>query len=190
MDILLKYPLRLSVIENLLNMSRLESGKISVHLDWCDINDLLNKISQVLKQELEQFHVETLIPPEMPLVRLDFGLMEQVFYNIILNSCQNSPPGSTITFEAEYNEGHLIINLGDNGPGFPPELLNKVFDKFFRVNSSRTGGLGLGLSIVKGLVEAHRGTVEVENRTESGAKFTIKIPSEIPDMKIINLNNE
>ena len=178
------------LIENLLNMSRLESGKISVHLDWCDINDLLNKISQVLKQELEQFHVETLIPPEMPLVRLDFGLMEQVFYNIILNSCQNSPPGSTITFEAEYNEGHLIINLGDNGPGFPPELLNKVFDKFFRVNSSRTGGLGLGLSIVKGLVEAHRGTVEVENRTESGAKFTIMIPSEIPDMKIINLNNE
>jgi two-component system sensor histidine kinase KdpD len=178
------------LIENLLNMSRLESGKISVHLDWCDINDLSNKISQVLKQELEQFHVETLIPTEMPLVRLDFGLMEQVFYNIILNSCQNSPPGSSITFEAEYHEGHVIFNLGDNGPGFPHELLNKVFDKFFRVNSSRTGGLGLGLSIVKGLVEAHRGTVEVENRTESGARFIIKIPSEIPDMKIINLNNE
>jgi two-component system sensor histidine kinase KdpD len=126
----------------------------------------------------------------MPLVRLDFGLMEQVFYNLILNSCQYSPAGSTITFEADYIEGQLIICIGDNGPGFPEEILNQVFNKFFRVDTSRAGGLGLGLSIVKGLVEAHKGTVEVENLQIRGSKFTIKIPTEIPDMKFLNLNNE
>ena len=173
------------LIENLLNMSRLESGKISVRLDWCEINDLLNKVVKVLKQELEQFHLVVLIPEEMPLVRLDFGLMEQVIYNLILNSCQHSPSGSSIRFESCYEEGFLKIEIEDNGPGFPPELLDKVFNKFFRVDNSRAGGLGLGLSIVKGLVEAHKGTVRVENKKSGGAKFTITIPTEIPDMKKI-----
>ena len=175
------------LIENLLNMSRLESGKISVRLDWCEINDLLNKVIKVLKQELEQFRLVISIPEEMPLVRLDFGLMEQVIYNLILNSCQHSPVASSIRFESCYEEGFLKIEIEDNGPGFPPELLDKVFNKFFRVDNSRAGGLGLGLSIVKGLVEAHKGTVRVENKKTGGAKFTITIPTEIPDMKKIKL---
>jgi two-component system sensor histidine kinase KdpD len=168
-------------------MSRLESGKISVRLDWCEINDLLNKVIKVLKQELEQFRLVISIPEEMPLVRLDFGLMEQVIYNLILNSCQHSPAASSIRFESCYEEGFLKIEIEDNGPGFPPELLTKVFNKFFRVDNSRAGGLGLGLSIVKGLVEAHKGTVRVENKNAGGAKFTITIPTEIPDMKKIKL---
>jgi two-component system sensor histidine kinase KdpD len=123
----------------------------------------------------------------MPLVRLDFGLMEQVIYNLIRNSCQHSPVASSIRFASCYEEGFLKIETEDNGPGFPPELLDKVFIKFFRVDNSRAGGLGLGLSIVKGLVEAHKGTVRVENIKTGGAKFTITIPTEIPDMKRIKL---
>jgi len=175
------------LVENLLNMSRLESGKISAHFDWCDINDLLNRVSKILKKELEQFHLVSIIPSEMPLVRLDFGLMEQVLYNLILNACQYTPSGSTIRFEANYDRAYLILVIEDNGPGFPPEFLDKVFIKFFKVDNLKTGGLGLGLSIVKGLVEAHKGTVIVENLEVKGARFTIKIPTEIPDMKNINL---
>jgi two-component system sensor histidine kinase KdpD len=173
------------LIENLLNMSRLESGKISVHLDWCDMNDLLNKVIKTLKQELEQFHFDSEISAEMPLVKLDFGLMEQIIYNLILNSCQNSPGGSTIKFKADYDDGALVIKVEDNGPGFPPETLEKLFEKFFKVNNSISGGLGLGLSIVKGLAEAHKGTVKVENLQTGGARFTISIPTEIPDMQEI-----
>jgi two-component system sensor histidine kinase KdpD len=175
------------LVENLLNMSRLESGKISVHLDWCDMNDLLNKVTRILRKELEQFHLVSLIPTDMPLVRLDFGLMEQVIYNLILNICQYTPPGSTIRFNASYQGGNLNIIVEDDGPGFPQELLGKVFDKFFRVDSLKAGGLGLGLSIVKGLVEAHRGIVKVENLKAIGARFTIIIPTDIPDMKNIKL---
>jgi K+-sensing histidine kinase KdpD len=173
------------LIENLLNMSRLESGKMSVRLDWCDITDLVNKVTQNLTQELEQFQFETVIPPEMPLIKLDFGLMEQVLYNLLLNSCQYSPASTVIRLEASYSNGFLVLQVADKGPGFPSETLSKVFDKFFKVDDSKTGGLGLGLSIVKGLIEAHKGTVQVENLHEGGAGFTLIIPSEIPDMQKI-----
>ncbi|MCU0455838.1 MAG: DUF4118 domain-containing protein [Bacteroidales bacterium] len=174
------------LIENLLNMSRLESGKIAVRSDWCEINDLLNGVVQVLKQELDQHKLEVEISHEMPLVRLDFGLMEHVIYNLLLNSCQYSPPGSIIRFVSAYNEGFLIITIEDNGPGFPAEMLDRVFNKFFRA-SLKPGGLGLGLSIVRGIVEAHKGVVSVENKKEGGAKFKISIPTGIPDLEKIKL---
>ena len=176
------------LVENLLNMSRLESGKISTHLDWCDINDLINDVNRILKQELEPFNFISNIPNDMPLVRLDFGLMEQVFYNLILNSCQYTPKGSNIMVEATYTEGKLFVVVDDNGSGFPPEFLDRVFNKFFRVDSLKTGGLGLGLSIVRGIVEAHKGTVKVENKSDGGARFLITIPTEIPDMTNIQLD--
>ena len=175
------------LIENLLNMSRLESGKISLHPDWCDVNDLINNVSQNLRQELKQFDLITTVPDELPLVKLDFGLMEQALYNLLLNSCQYSPVSSAIRLNASYKEGNLILKVSDSGPGFPEEVLSKVFNKFFRVEDSRTGGLGLGLSIVKGIVESHKGTVNVENLQKGGAEFTITIPSEIPDMNEIKL---
>ncbi len=174
------------LIENLLNMSRLESGKISIRPDWCDLNDLVNKVVRNLKQELEQFHLITIIPEDMPLVRLDFGLMEQVLHNLLLNSCQYAPASSEIRLEASYRNGSFILQITDGGPGFSEDALLRVFDKFFRVDDSKAGGLGLGLSIVKGLVESHKGMVKVENLQGAGTKFTIEIPSDIPDMKEIH----
>jgi len=170
------------LIENLLNMSRLESGKISLHPDWCDVNDLVNKVCQNLKQDLDQFNFKAMIPEDMPLVKIDFGLMEHVLYNLLLNSCQYSPASGNIELDAAYVNGDFILKVTDSGPGFPPHLLPNVFDKFFRVDGSRAGGLGLGLSIVKGLVEAHNGTVRVENNPGGGAGFTVTIPSDVPDI--------
>lgn len=174
------------LIENLLNMSRLESGKVSLRLDWCEINDLLYKVTQVLSPQLEHFNLVTEISSEMPLVKLDFALMEQVIYNLILNSCQYSPQGSEIRFMAKYSEGCLKIIIEDNGPGFPPEFIGRLFSKFSRSDSNKAGGLGLGLSIVKGLVEAHNGTVSAENIIDGGARISVTIPSEIPDMNKID----
>lgn len=175
------------LVENLLNMSRLESGKISVNADWCDMNDLLNDVRRVLRNELEEHQLLSTIPNDMPLVKLDYGLIEQVIYNLILNSCQYTSPGSVIKFNADYNEGYLVMILEDNGPGFSAEQLKHVFSKFFRADNTRPGGLGLGLSIVKGLIEAHKGSVKAENAVEGGARFIISIPSEIPDLNKIKI---
>ncbi|MBN2635318.1 MAG: DUF4118 domain-containing protein [Prolixibacteraceae bacterium] len=168
------------LIENLLNMSRLESGHFSVRLDWYDLNDLINKVTEDLSEELKPFSLKVNINDDMPLVKIDFGLMEQVLYNLLINSTQYAPQSTEITLNASYETGNLILEVVDRGPGFPVNELKNVFKKFFKVNSNKTGGLGLGLSIVKGFTEAHNGTINVVNTKQGGAKFTIRIPSEMP----------
>ncbi len=170
------------LIENLLNMSRLESGRLTVRLDWYDINDLINKVTDDLKDELKPFSLLVSVPDDMPLVRIDFGLMEQVLYNLLFNACQHAPVASNIRLNVWYNPGELAMQVMDRGPGFPEATIKNVFRKFFRTEGSKTGGLGLGLSIVKGFVEAHDGYVSVENRKNGGARFTVKIPSGNPEI--------
>ncbi|MDR1633198.1 MAG: DUF4118 domain-containing protein [Dysgonamonadaceae bacterium] len=166
------------LIENLLNMSRLETGKIAPHIDWCDINDLFNHVAHNLKDNLKQHRLDIEIPSSMPLVKLDIGLMEQVLYNLVYNSCKYADSGTIIKMKAFHENGYLIIQEMDRGPGFPTEVLAFVFDKFYKYSNRNLGGLGLGLSIAKGFVEAHKGTISVENRINGGVSFTIKIPTE------------
>jgi two-component system, OmpR family, sensor histidine kinase KdpD len=166
------------LIENLLNMSRLESGHITPRLDWCDIHDLFNKVTESLKEELHQFILHVIIPDDMPLVRLDFGLMEQVVYNLMYNATQYAASSENLRLKAFYDNGMLTIQVMDRGPGFPPNEISLIFNKFYRVEGSKAGGTGLGLSIAKGFTEAHKGSISVENRQNGGAKFTIKIPTE------------
>lgn len=175
------------LIENLLNISRLESGHISVRRDWYEINDLINKVTRDLAEELKPFTLTVSMQEEMPLVKIDYGLMEQVLYNLLYNASQHAPATSEIELGAKYSKGALIIWVKDQGAGFPEESLPKVFNKFFRVDGNKSGGLGLGLSIVKGFVEAHNGTITAENQMAGGARFTISIPSENPQ---INLQTE
>jgi two-component system sensor histidine kinase KdpD len=172
------------LIENLLNMSRLESGRITLRLDWCDIHDLVNKVLENLQEELKPFQVHIVIDDDMPLVRIDFGLMEQVLYNIIHNATQYASISSNLRVKAFYDEGMMTLQVMDRGPGFPARELSLIFNKFYRVEGSKAGGTGLGLSIAKGFTEAHNGTITVENRQNGGAKFTIKIPSELPDDRL------
>ncbi len=170
------------LIENLLNMSRLESGRITPHPDWCDVHDLANSIAESLKQELQPLKLTTVIPSGMPLVKIDYGLIEQVLYNLILNSTQNAPAGTRIRLKFFYDNGFLTIMVMDRGTGFPESEVSSVFNKFYRGKNAKAGGTGLGLSIVKGFVEANGGTVIAGNRQNGGAIFTIKIPVEISKM--------
>lgn len=167
------------LIENLLNMSRLDSGRISSRLDWCDLHDLVNKVTHTLAAELQAFSLHIVLAEDMPLVKLDFGLMEQVLHNLLLNATQHAPPGSNIRLKYFYDSGWLTIQVMDRGPGFSENDLDRIFNKFYRGESAAPGGTGLGLSIVKGFVEAHNGSVTAENRKNGGARFTIKIPTEI-----------
>jgi len=170
------------LIENLLNMSRLESGRITPRHDWCDVHDLANSVAESLENELQPFRLSVIIPTNMPLIYVDFGLIEQALHNLILNSTQHSPAGSQIRLKFFYDNGFLTVQVMDRGPGFPITELSSVFNKFYRGKDAKAGGTGLGLSIVKGFVEAHKGTVIAENRQNGGALFTIKILSEISDI--------
>jgi two-component system, OmpR family, sensor histidine kinase KdpD len=167
------------LIDNLLNMSRIESGRITPRLDWCDIHDLINRVSENLKNELKPFQLHVVIPDDMPFVKIDFGLTEQVLYNLLYNATQYASISNNLRVKAFYDNGIMTLQVMDRGPGFPGKEISLVFNKFYRVEGSKAGGTGLGLSIAKGFVEAQKGTIQVENRQNGGAKFTIKIPAEM-----------
>jgi two-component system sensor histidine kinase KdpD len=166
------------LIENLLNMSRLESGHFSLRPDWCDIHDLVNKLQDSLRQELANHKLSVIIATDMPLVKVDFGILEHILYNLLLNAAQYSPVNSRIRLKFYYDNGSLIIQVMDRGKGFEESEIPQIFEKFYRGKNAKTGGTGLGLSIVKGFVEAHHGSATVINRENGGAKFTIRIPCE------------
>lgn len=165
-------------VENLLNMSRLEAGVLQINKDWCDINDMVHKSLQRLESNLQKYKVSVDIPENLPLFKLDFGLMEQVIYNLIMNVTQHTPEDTLITIQADCVRDRLVLVIADNGSGFPENEIDKVFDKFYRVKGSSPGGTGLGLSIVKGFVEVHNGIVKLENLPVRGSKFTIEILTE------------
>lgn len=165
-------------VENLLNMSRLEAGVLRIKKDWCDINDLIHKTLERLGSNLQKYKVVVEIPENLPLFKLDFGLMEQVLHNLIINVTQHTPENTLITMQADCIRDRLVMTIADNGFGFQDKEIGNVFDKFYRIEGSAPGGTGLGLSIVKGFVEAHNGTVKLGNLPVRGSKFTIEILTE------------
>ena len=165
-------------VENLLNMSRLESGVLQIRKDWCDISDLIYKTLQRLEPSLQRYKITVEIPDKLPLFKLDFGLMEQVIYNLLINVSQHTPEDTMITIQADCVRDRLILIIADNGAGFPENEIPNVFDKFYRLKGASAGGTGLGLSIVKGFVEAHGGIVKLENLPVRGSRFTIEILTE------------
>jgi two-component system, OmpR family, sensor histidine kinase KdpD len=173
------------LVDNLLNMSRLDSGYIQPKLDWCDLGELVYTVVNRLKKELKNHQVNVSIPENLPLVKLDFGLMEQALTNILYNAALYTPAGSAIKIEGKVFENLCVVVITDSGKGFPKEDLELVFEKFYRSKNSRTGGVGLGLSIAKGFVDAHQGSIFLENERGGGAKFTLKIPVETHPLKTL-----
>src|ERR1700722_2008167 len=159
------------VIGNLLNLTRLESGHVRPKLDWCDVGDLIYVTLKDIERDLAGRSVTPEITKSLPLVRMDFVLMEQVLANLLLNAAVHTPPEAPIHVRAGAQDDMLTISVLDNGPGLPSHALPFLFDKFYKAPSARTGGTGLGLAIVKGFVEAQGGHVEAANRPEGGAKF-------------------
>jgi len=166
------------LIDNLLNMQRLESGMLMIKPDWCEINELINSPLNRLKNELSTHNVQVHVQENFPIIKLDFGLIEQALFNLLHNETIYTQLDSTIVITANYTNGNFVITISDNGKGFSPEELNLLFTKFYRSSTKTTGGTGLGLSIVKGFVEAHEGQVKVENNVPNGARFTLEIPTE------------
>lgn len=174
-------------VENLLNMSRLESGMLKPKTDWCDLNELINaEIQKINTDEHHKIVFDT--NDSLPLFKLDSGLIEQIIHNLLHNAVLYTPHHTTITVEAFHLFNNCIIKVADNGQGFPKNQIPLAFDKFYRLPNTKAGGSGLGLSIVKGFVEAQGGQIKLTNNPTGGAIFTIEIPAETSYLN--NLKNE
>jgi len=164
------------LVGNLLDVTRLDSGHVRPKLDWCDAGDLAQTTVRTLQRELAGRVVKVEIAEKLPLVRLDFTLMQQALTNLLLNAAVHTPAGTPVWLQVRYEAGRLIFSVADAGPGLPPDLLPRIFEKFFRAPNAPAGGSGLGLAIVKGFVEAHGGEITAANRPGGGAVFSISLP--------------
>ena len=170
-------------VENLLNMSRLETGFIKPKLDWCDISELVyDTVKKIEENKIDQ-KITININPDLPLVKTDKLLLGQVIYNLLNNATIYTKASTSINITAFIHADIFELIIEDDGDGFPPDEIENVFDKFYRLKYSKAGGTGLGLSIVKGFTEALKGKISLENISTGGARFTITLPAEISYLK-------
>lgn len=173
-------------VENLLNISRLESGHIQPKGDWCDIVELVYEVVQRVEENNPRRKINISINQNIPFCFLDQGMLDQVLYNLVNNAAQHTEPGCIINVSAILHADLLEIIVEDNGRGFGTKEMKDAFYKFSRDKNSKTTGRGLGLSIVKGFTEALGGSVSLKRGSLGGARFAVLIPTRIAHIKINN----
>ncbi len=166
-------------VNNLLDMTRLESGAVVPNLERIDLADVIGTALRRVERVLGDRRIRLDLPPDLPMVALDFVLFEQVLVNLLDNAAKYSPDASPILITAGRRDEHVFVAVEDEGGGLPPDQLERVFDKFHRVaqGDRQRAGTGLGLAVCRGFVEALGGTITAANRPEGiGARFLVELP--------------
>jgi two-component system sensor histidine kinase KdpD len=166
-------------IANLLDMTKLESGAILPNLELVDLSDVVGSALQRASKVLAGRAIELSLHSDLPMLKLDPVLFEQALFNLLDNAAKYSAPGSPVSVRAERISGYIQIAVSDTGGGIPSSDLERIFDKFYRIQSSdyQRAGTGLGLAISRGFIEAMGGTLKATNRADrQGASFVIALP--------------
>lgn len=167
------------LVRNLLDMTRIASGAIKVAKEWQPLDAVIGAALGRVDDQLEGRKVDVVLPPEPPLVPIDAVLIEQVLINLLENAAKYTPKDAPIEIAARESDGAVTIDVADRGQGIPRELVEKIFEKFYRLpREGASGGAGLGLAICRGIVEAHGGRISVHERVGGGAVFRFTIPLE------------
>lgn len=176
-------------VGDLLDMTRLEGGALNIKADWTDVRDVLNAAAERVSRRLGSRRLTRDFPAQLSMVSLDQGLLEQALVNILENAIAYSPDGSTIELAAYEDRGSVVISIEDEGKGIPTAELERVFDKFRRMEAQpdRSKGAGLGLAIAKGFVEAMNGRIAAASPIldDRGTRVLISLPKTIathPDL--------
>ncbi len=163
----------LQTVNALLDMTRLDSGRIQPNLEWHDMHDIIGSAVENLGHQVKVTYSD-----HLPLVKIDATMIRQVLSNLLSNATTYTPTDKEIFISVQTDQNALVVSVKDQGPGIVEEDLGKIFEKFYRGKHSRPGGLGLGLSITKRFVEAHGGEIEVRNNENIGACFTFRLSVE------------
>ncbi len=166
------------LVGNLLDMTRLEAGALTLHREWHSVEEIVGVVLNRLTRRLEGRPIETDLPADLPLVFVDATLIQQVLVNLLDNAHRHSPPGEPIGLKVAATGKSLTVEVADRGPGLPPGDEQRVFEKFYRSpQAGSRSGVGLGLSICRGIVDLHGGRIWAENR-DGGAVFRFTLPLE------------
>lgn len=168
-----------ALVENILDISRIESGYLSLNLQMYEVSDLMGTVLNEIEKIPHKQKINLTIEENLPLIKMDINWFKQAIVNILSNAIMYTPSESVIDIRSFLNGSHqLIIEIADNGNGIPEDSLKKLFDKFYRVPGSKSGGTGLGLTITKAIVEAHQGHIIARNRAKNGLSILIYLDLE------------
>ncbi|HEX4343178.1 MAG TPA: ATP-binding protein [Verrucomicrobiae bacterium] len=171
------------VIQSLLSAARLQSGQLRPKLELYDVSDIVQVTLRNVATMIAGHPIQTNITADLPLIKADFVLMEQVVANLVVNAATHTPAGTPIEISASAVGSEVVLSVADRGSGVPPDQLGRIFDLFHRAPDAKPGGTGLGLAIVKGFIETQGGRVSAANRPGGGAMFSIYLPAtEMPDL--------
>lgn len=169
----------------ILEMARLEAGQVVLNRQWNTPEEIVGGALHRLDKKLKHRPIKVNMAIDLPLIHVDAVLLQQVLINLLENADKYTPANSAIDITVSTNHSRLSIIVADCGPGVPTHLQDKIFDKFFRVQTeSAQSGVGLGLSICKAVVEAHGGEIHVSNRSGGGAMFQLHLPQTEPPPSI------
>lgn len=181
-DIILKHAQRLNrLVEDLLTISRIELGEVNFHFEDVSPADVINNVLPVIdpKAKSKRIEIDNLIPEKLPLIRADRDRLTQIFVNILDNAVKFTPEFGKVSISAEETNGFVLVGISDTGIGVPKEEIERLGERFYRVDKTRSrdlGGTGLGLSIVKHLMIAHGGKMEIESQLGRGTKVFLFFP--------------
>jgi two-component system sensor histidine kinase KdpD len=161
------------LVDDLLDLSRIQAGAVVPQADWCDVHDVVAAAAAHVRTE---HPIEFALPSELPLVRADAAQLERVFSNLIENAVKFSPADSSVRLSADVADDRLAVRVGDLGRGIPPQDMARVFEPFFRGPGATGRGSGLGLAICRGFVEANGGEIVVQSGTGRGTSFAVSFP--------------
>ncbi|MBS1225668.1 MAG: sensor protein KdpD [Proteobacteria bacterium] len=169
------------LVDNLLDMAKLQAGSVRLHKDWQSLEELVGSAMRMLEQPLREHPLRLALDPELPLINCDAVLIERVLVNLLQNATKYTPPGAVIGVTASVATEGVTVEVWDEGPGLPLGHEQDLFEKFTRGHAeSAVPGVGLGLAICRAIIEAHDGRIRAENRAGGGACFTFTLPQETP----------
>lgn len=177
------------LIENLLDMARMQEDGPRLNMQWHSIEEIVGSVLRQLTDILAEHSVTTAIPVDLPLIEIDGLLIERALVNLLDNACKYTPSGSLISISAKKENDKAIITVMDNGPSQLTDLqCSSIFNAFTRGNpESNIPGIGLGLALVKRIIEAHKGTISAHNRANGGIIFTICLPADQPPFALTGI---
>jgi two-component system sensor histidine kinase KdpD len=161
------------LVDDLLDLSRIESGAVAPQPDWCDLHDV---VASAAAHTGNDHPIEFQLPGDLPLVRADAAQLERVFSNLIENAVKFSPAGAPVRISGGASSGRVAVRVADRGSGIPRRYRSQVFEPFFRGRGEPGTGSGLGLAICRGFVEANGGRIVVQSGRDTGTSFTVSFP--------------
>ncbi len=174
------------IIENLVCATRIESGSVSLSKEWVSVEEIVGTALKRMETRLEGRTVSTEMCADLPLIMADGLLLELAVVNVIENAVKHTPAGTSIHISTASSNRKVVVRISDNGAGIEPALKKEVFKRFFRSGTQSGDGMGLGLYICAGIIQAHRGRIYADNSVNGGAVFTFELPaSEVPELSFL-----